>query len=430
GDGRGDRARLRRHVRVGDRRAAAHRERDRRHRRRHRHLRRQRDAGGGRPGCRARLHRVRDGRRARGRLGAAGAGAGAAARGGRADGPGGRVSGLGAEDLARRRARGRRDDLHQDLHPGPGARIDRGARRGQRGDRAAARRGGRRRPGCRRAGAGPVRHRASHRPPRGRGRAGPGRSRGAPLGGGPHRPQALRRHRLPPEVFVTSPDAAATRPPLHDVAHLGHIELLTPEPDKSLWFFTEVLGLTEAGREGNSVYLRTWDDYEHHTVKLTGHDTSGIRRVGLRASSQAALEARVSAIEAAGLGISWKDGDPGIGPTYLFRDPDGHELELYWESEWYVAPGSLKPALKNQAQAYPARGVSVRRLDHVNYLGQDVARNGEFVRDVLGGRVTEQIMLDDGTISAQWHHFTNKGYDLVYTRDWTGATGRLHHVAF
>ena len=85
---------------------------------------------------------------------------------------------------------------------------------------------------------------------------------------------------------MTSPSdaaAGATRPPLHEIAHLGHVELLTPEPDKSLWFFVEVLGLTESGREGNSVYLRTWDDYEHHTVKLTAHDTSGIRRVGLRA---------------------------------------------------------------------------------------------------------------------------------------------------
>jgi hypothetical protein len=107
---------------------------------------------------------------------------------------------------------------------------------------------------------------------------------------------------------VTSPQigsgaAAATRPPLHDVAHLGHIELLTPKMCESLWFFVEVLGMTETCREGNSVYLRTWDDYEHHTVKLTAHETSGIRRVGLRASSQAALEARVAAIEAAGLGV-------------------------------------------------------------------------------------------------------------------------------
>src|ERR1700689_1916132 len=74
-----------------------------------------------------------------------------------------------------------------------------------------------------------------------------------------------------------------------------------------------------------------------------------------------------------------------------------------------------------------APGVAGRRLDHVNSLAQDVPPNGDFVRDVLGGRVPEQIMLDDGTISGQWLHFTNKGYDLVYTRDWTGSTGRLHH---
>ena len=110
---------------------------------------------------------------------------------------------------------------------------------------------------------------------------------------------------------MTSPHPAATRPPLHDIAHLGYIELLTPRLCQSLWFFVEVLGMTETCREGNSVYLRTWDDYEHHTVKLTAHETSGIRRVGLRASSQAALEARVAAIEAAGLGVGWQGRRPG-----------------------------------------------------------------------------------------------------------------------
>jgi catechol 2,3-dioxygenase-like lactoylglutathione lyase family enzyme len=79
---------------------------------------------------------------------------------------------------------------------------------------------------------------------------------------------------------IPSGAAAATRPPLHDVAHLGHIELLTPKICESLWFFVEVLGMTETCRVGNSVYLRTWDDYEHHTVKLTAHETSGLRRGG------------------------------------------------------------------------------------------------------------------------------------------------------
>jgi catechol 2,3-dioxygenase len=219
-------------------------------------------------------------------------------------------------------------------------------------------------------------------------------------------------------------------PLLHDVAHLGHAELLTPEPEKSLWFFTEVLGLTQNGSSADSVYLRTWDDYEHHSLKLTAAATSGIGRTGLRASSAEALQRRVAQIEAAGLGQGWRDGDAGIGPTYHFRDPDGHQLELYWETERYQPPEELRPALKNQAQAYPGRGVSVRRLDHVNYLAAETAPNGSFICSALGGRVTEQIRLDDGTISAQWLHFAQKSYDIVYTNDWTRASGRLHHIAF
>jgi len=217
---------------------------------------------------------------------------------------------------------------------------------------------------------------------------------------------------------------------LHDIAHVGHVELLTPTPEKSLWFFTEVMGLTENGVDGDSVYLRTWDDYEHHSLKLTAHSTSGIRRTALRASSQEALERRVKAMEDAGRGIGWIEGDKGIGPTYLCTDPDGHEYELYWESEWYDPPEELRPSLKNQAQAYPGRGVCVRRLDHVNFLAADVEPNGAFVRDLLGARITEQIQLDNGTFGAQWLHFGQKSYDLVYTADRTGSRGRLHHIAF
>ncbi|MER7368872.1 catechol 2,3-dioxygenase [Nonomuraea wenchangensis] len=217
---------------------------------------------------------------------------------------------------------------------------------------------------------------------------------------------------------------------LHDVAHLAYAELLTPEPERSLWFFTEILGMTRAGEDGDSVYLRTYDDYEHHSLKLTAHHTSGLRATGLRASSQEALERRIAAIKDSGLDIGWHDGDAGRGPTYAFRDPDGHELHLYWESEWYEAPEELRPALKNQPQAFPGHGVGVRRLDHVNFLAAEAAANGAFVRDVLGARVTEQIMLNSGRIAAQWLHFGNKSYDLVFTDDWSGSSGRLHHIAF
>lgn len=219
-------------------------------------------------------------------------------------------------------------------------------------------------------------------------------------------------------------------PPLGDIAHLGHVELLTPDLDASVGFFTDFLGLTENGRSGDSVYLRTWDDYEHHSLTLTAHSTPGIRRTALRTSSEDALHRRVEALGAAGRPGRWAEDEPGIGRLYVTTDPDGHELALYWESEWYEAPDELRPGLKNQPQAKPGRGVGVRRLDHVNFLGADVAANGDFHREVLGARPTEQIRLDSGRIAAQWLTFTNKSYDIVYTKDWTGSSGRLHHIAF
>src|SRR3954468_20425802 len=42
------------------------------------------------------------------------------------------------------------------------------------------------------------------------------------------------------------------------IAHLAHVEVLTPTPDPSLAFYRDVLGLEESGRAGQSVYLRGW----------------------------------------------------------------------------------------------------------------------------------------------------------------------------
>lgn len=68
----------------------------------------------------------------------------------------------------------------------------------------------------------------------------------------------------------------AEQEPVFDVAHLGHLELLTPKPEESLRFFVNIWGMQECGRQGNSVYLRGWDDYERHTLKLTAAKQPGM----------------------------------------------------------------------------------------------------------------------------------------------------------
>ena len=217
---------------------------------------------------------------------------------------------------------------------------------------------------------------------------------------------------------------------IHDVAHLAHVELLTPKLDESVIFFVAVMGMTESDRQGDSVYLRGWDDYEHHTLKLTAAQKPGLGHYAWRASSPPALERRVAALEKSGLGQGWSDGGVGHGPAYCFTDPDGHKLEIYYETEWYKPPEELRPALKNQASRFPARGANLRRIDHINLLAADVRANRLFMQEYLGLRLTEQIIFDDDSEKAAWLTPNNKTYELAISEDWSGAKGRLHHITF
>lgn len=221
-----------------------------------------------------------------------------------------------------------------------------------------------------------------------------------------------------------------TSDPVYDLAHLAHVEMYTPKLEESVAFFVNIMGLTETTRQGDSIYLRGWDDYEHHTLKLTANDKPGIGHMAWRTNSPEALERRVKVIEAAGYGLQWTDGDIGHGAAYQFNNPDGHLIEIYYETEWYTPPDELKPALKNQAMKFPARGANLRRLDHVNILAVDPAKEREFFLNVLGAKLTEQIVFDDGTVQAVWFTVTNKSYDIAIVADHTGHHGRLHHITF
>ncbi|WP_106475500.1 catechol 2,3-dioxygenase [Phytohalomonas tamaricis] len=226
------------------------------------------------------------------------------------------------------------------------------------------------------------------------------------------------------------PSAQEGIEPCYDLAHLAHVEMLTPKLEESLRFFVDVMGMIVSDQQGDSVYLRGWDDYEHHTLKLTGSTTSGMAHYAFRTSSQAALERRVAQLERGGVEYEWTEGDLGHGPACRFRDPDGHVVELYYETQWYQATEQTRPSLKNQASRFPGRGANLRRLDHLNLLAQDVKGNRVFMQDMLGCRLTEQIVFNDGSEKGAWLSVNNKSYDLAISEDHSGSRGRFHHVTY
>jgi catechol 2,3-dioxygenase len=216
-----------------------------------------------------------------------------------------------------------------------------------------------------------------------------------------------------------------------DIAHLGHVEVLTDRFDESLDFFVRVYGLKLSLLQGDSAYLRAWDDYEFHSLKLTKASRTGVGHIGYRAASAEALERRAEAIAAAGYKThGWIEGDAGHGRAFRFEDPFGHLFEIYFETRRAEPDRADRPALKNMASKFHAQGACPRRLDHLNLLAEDVSAFRRFMETCLGSRVTELIQLDNGRIGGCWFTVNNKTYDLACTEEHGGGRGRLHHVTY
>src|SRR5579875_2300224 len=133
-----------------------------------------------------------------------------------------------------------------------------------------------------------------------------------------------------------------------DIAHLGHVELLTPDLDASAECLTRVLGLRAVGRQPGRVFLHGESEYECSGLTLTAAERAGIGHLGLRTSSARALERRVPALRAAGVDGRWVRDGFGHGPAFRFTGPSGHPTELYWQTERYTPLPDERPPAKDR----------------------------------------------------------------------------------
>jgi catechol 2,3-dioxygenase len=215
-----------------------------------------------------------------------------------------------------------------------------------------------------------------------------------------------------------------------NIAQLAHAEYLTPDIEKSTWLFKDLLGMQETSRDGNSVYLRGYQDPYHHSLILTDSADAGLGHVGWRTASPEALEELAAKIEATGLGHGWSDGSTGQGKTYTFETPDGHKQEIFWEVERFQPSPEQKSRMASCVQKRPVNGLPVRRIDHVNLMAADLPTNHRFWNETLGFKTRERIELPDGSELGTWMSVSPVPHEIAVMQDMTRHRGRLHHIAF
>ncbi|HEX4107345.1 MAG TPA: VOC family protein [Solirubrobacteraceae bacterium] len=218
------------------------------------------------------------------------------------------------------------------------------------------------------------------------------------------------------------------------IAKLGHVAIITPDIEKSLWFFRDVLGLETVAQDAERVYLRGWGEFEHHSLSLAEGAEAGIDHVGWRASAPEDVAAYADRFSATG--VEFDRIDPGTetgqGEAIRFLLPEGgdHPFEIYYDIEKPLLPEERRSRLKNQTAKSWARGASVRCIDHVNLWTANPEPPAEWMANELGFKHREMVRLTAGPMVGTWMSVTSLVHDVALFGNPSGDTGRFHHVAY
>lgn len=132
-----------------------------------------------------------------------------------------------------------------------------------------------------------------------------------------------------------------------DIGKLGHVVLMVQDIDRSVQFYTQVLGFKisdvypESMRKGGMVFLRFNKD--HHGIGLVGQgeEPSKHRELHHMAFEVSTIDEVFRArdhLEKLGVEIDFEGRRrSGCQVAVEFFDPDGHSLEIYWgidQIEW------------------------------------------------------------------------------------------------
>jgi catechol 2,3-dioxygenase-like lactoylglutathione lyase family enzyme len=192
------------------------------------------------------------------------------------------------------------------------------------------------------------------------------------------------------------------------VRRLGHATLTTPDIDRQIAYYVEVVGLTLVARDRQRAYLATRQGLE--AVALAPGPPNALSALSFQVAPGTDLAEVARALSADGIKCERRTGiSPGIAEAIVFTDPKGTTVEIFAEYAF---------AAEDRTQA----GIAPLKLGHVAYRVNDVQAIVKFYTDVLGFRVSDWR---DSTFAflrcGPDHHTVNFVVDEV---------PQLHHIAF
>ena len=153
---------------------------------------------------------------------------------------------------------------------------------------------------------------------------------------------------------------------------LGYAVLATPDLDRQVDYYCDVLGLVLVTRDASHAVLATRQGVE--TLVLKAGAAPELLGLAFQVSPKTDLDEACAAVRAKGLEATVRGGQtPGVARVLAFSDPKDTEIELFADFAFAQTPPG-------------EHGISPLKLGHVAYFVTDVMAITRFYEDVLGFR--------------------------------------------
>jgi catechol 2,3-dioxygenase-like lactoylglutathione lyase family enzyme len=130
---------------------------------------------------------------------------------------------------------------------------------------------------------------------------------------------------------------------------LTHVALAVADPQRSLRFYQAVFGVVPVYEDANFVQVQTPESRDVIVFERKPRDAGrrgGVVHFGFRLTRAADIDRALQAIRAAG-GEIRETGEFVPGEPYVFFfDPDGYEVEIWYELPTPVDPPRGRPAAR------------------------------------------------------------------------------------
>lgn len=210
------------------------------------------------------------------------------------------------------------------------------------------------------------------------------------------------------------------------ILRLSHLDIKAPDLDLAAAYYSEVIGLDLSERTDDRLFFKCWDEEDHHSLAVRYDPRTGIDRFAFKVESEDDLDQLERKVEAYGLAVQRisKGDEVGQGESIRFETPSGHEMELVYEVEKKGGGfGKINPRFDMEG----FKGIAPPRMDHLLINAEEVGEAQKFYMDVLGFRLTEQLLGSNGHPIGVWMERSHSPHDLAVVN---GPNGALHHFAY